>query len=56
MRNAKANGKPYTTRGFSAIWRRLMKKHVAAGGQRFAFHDLHNVSADGAETTEEARD
>jgi len=33
-----------------------MTKHVKAGGQRFSFHDLRSVSADGAETAEEARD
>lgn len=49
-------GQPYTGDGFSAIWQRLMKKHVAAGGQRFSFHDLRSVSADGAATPEEARD
>jgi integrase len=52
----KANGHPYTADGFSAIWQRLMRKHVAAGGQRFSFHDLRSVSADGAATPEEARD
>ena len=52
----KPNGKPYTARGFSAIWQRLMAKHVKAGGQRFSFHDLRSVSADGAATAEEARD
>jgi integrase len=52
----KPNGKPYTAHGFSAIWQRLMAKHVKAGGQRFSFHDLRSVSADGAETAEEARD
>jgi integrase len=49
------HGKPYTARGFSAIWQRLMTKHVKAGGQRFSFHDLRSVSADGAQTVEEAR-
>jgi integrase len=49
-------GKPYTRAGFSANWQRLMAKHVAAGGQRFRFHDLRRVSADGATTLEEARD
>ena len=49
------HGKPYTARGFSAIWQRLMTKHVKAGGTRFSFHDLRAVSADGAETVEEAR-
>ena len=51
-----AKGKPYTSAGFSAIWQRLMSKHVAAGGERFSFHDLRSVSADGAATAEEARD
>jgi integrase len=50
------NGKRYSAAGFSANWQRLMKKHVAAGGQRFTFHDLRSVSADGAATPEEARD
>jgi integrase len=48
-------GKPYSARGFSAIWQRLMTKHVKAGGQRFSFHDLRSVSADGASTVEEAQ-
>jgi integrase len=52
----KANGRPYSARGFSAIWQRLMTKHANAGGQRFTFHDLRSVSADGAESPEEARD
>lgn len=51
----KRNGKPYSTDGFSAIWRRVMDKHVAAGGVRFTFHDLRSVSADEG-TLEEARD
>ena len=54
IRNAK--GKRYTDAGFSAIWQRLMTKHVNAGGERFSFHDLRSVSADGAATAEEARD
>ena len=37
-------------------WQRVTSKHVAAGGQRFSFHDLRSVSADGAATAEEARD
>lgn len=51
-----AHGKPYTSAGFSAIWQRLITKHVKAGGERFSFHDLRSVSADGAATAEEARD
>jgi integrase len=49
-------GRPYSTAGFSAIWQRTMQKHIKAGGQRFSFHDLRSVSADGAATAEEARD
>lgn len=49
-------GTPYTAAGFSANWQRLMARHVKAGGQHFTFHDLRSVSADGAETLEEARD
>lgn len=49
-------GQPYSAGGFSANWQRLMRLHVAAGGQRFTFHDLRAVSADGAATLEEARD
>ncbi len=52
----KRNGKSYSAEGFSAMWQRLMAKHVKAGGQRFSFHDLRSVSADGAATAEEARD
>lgn len=49
-------GKRYTESGFKAIWQRLMRRHVEAGGVRFTFHDLRSVSADGAATLEEARD
>ena len=48
-------GDPYTPSGFSANWQRLMRKHVASGGQRFTFHDLRSVAADEG-TLEEARD
>jgi integrase len=48
-------GKRYSDDGFSANWQRLMAKHVAAGGQRFTFHDLRSVAADQG-TLEEARD
>lgn len=51
----KRNGKRYTPSGFYQIWRRVVLKHVAAGGQHFTFHDLRSVSADGAETIEEAQ-
>jgi integrase len=49
-------GQRYTSKGFQAIWKRAMAKHVAADGVRFTFHDLRSVSADGAATAEEARD
>ena len=49
-------GRPYSTSGFYQIWRRVMIKHVKAGGVPFTFHDLRSVSADGAATPEEARD
>lgn len=48
-------GKPYSAAGFSAIWQRVMAKHVRAGGQRFSFHDLRSVSADAATSAEEAQ-
>ena len=48
-------GKRYSAAGFSAIWQRVMAKHVKAGDQRFSFHDLRSVSADGAATAEEAQ-
>jgi integrase len=48
------SGECYSSDGFSAIWQRLIKKHVAAGGQHFTFHDLRSVAAD-AGTLEEAR-
>lgn len=50
----KGNGQPYTPDGFSSNWKRLMGKHVAAGGQHFTFHRLRSVSADGG-TIEEAQ-
>ena len=50
------NGRPYTATGFAAVWQALMRRYARAGGQRFTFHDLRSVSADGAATPEEARD
>lgn len=49
-------GRPYTKSGFTAIWQRLMRKHVDAGGMHFTFHDIRSVSATDAATLEEARD
>lgn len=51
----RSSGKPYTKSGFSSNWQRLMLKHVKAGGEHFTFHDLRSVSADGADTVEEAQ-
>lgn len=51
----KRNGKPYAVDGFSSNWQRLMRKHLKAGGAHFTFHDLRSVSADGADTDEEAQ-
>jgi integrase len=48
-------GKRYSAAGFSAIWQQVMAKHVKAGDQRFSFHDLRSVSADGPATAEEAQ-
>jgi hypothetical protein len=39
------DGGPYTGAGFSAIWQRLIKRYVAAGGVRFTFHDLRAKAA-----------
>jgi integrase len=52
----KRNGRPYSRHGFSSIWQRLQRKYAKAGGQRFKFHALRSVSANGAATAEEARD
>jgi integrase len=51
----KGNGKPYSGDGFYQNWRRLMLKHVAAGGQHFTFHDLRSVSVNDV-PIDEARD
>lgn len=49
-------GQPYSVAGFSAIWQRLMAKHVAAGGERFTFHDLRRKSASDSESVKEAQE
>lgn len=51
----KGNGKPYSGDGFYQNWRRLIQKHVKAGGQHFTFHDLRSVSVNDT-AAEEARD
>jgi integrase len=48
------DGKAYTTRGFSAMWQRLMTKYVKAGGERFTFHDLRAKAGSDKATIEEA--
>lgn len=35
-----ANGEPYNRHTFGHRWRRCMDKFIAAGGERFTFHDL----------------
>jgi hypothetical protein len=49
------NGRPFSKSGFSSNWQRLMTKHTDAGGEKFTFHDLRSVSADGAATDAEAQ-
>lgn len=49
-------GRPYSKDGFSAIWQRYQKAWGEQGNKRFSFHDLRSVSADEADTVEEARD
>ena len=47
-------GRPYTARGFSAIWQRLMAKYVRQGGKRFTFHDLRAKAASDMQSVEGA--
>lgn len=49
------DGQPYTPRGFSAMWQKLMVKFVAAGGTRFTFHDLRAKAGSDKATIEEAQ-
>lgn len=49
-------GRPYTAEGFSAIWQRLMAKHVKAGGERFTFHDLRRKSASDSASVKDAQE
>lgn len=48
------DGKPYSENGFRAIWQRVMRKHVRAGGERFTFHDLRAKSGSDSETIQAA--
>lgn len=53
---ATRDGQQYTSDGFRSIWQRAMRKHVAAGGERFTEHDLRAVVATRAGSAEHARD
>jgi integrase len=48
------DGAPYSARGFSAMWQRLMTKHVAKGGEHFTFHDLRAKAASDKGSAEDA--
>lgn len=47
-------GQPYTGGGFRAIWQRIMRAHVAAGGVRFTFHDIRRKALSDAKTLQDA--
>lgn len=49
-------GQGYSVEGFSAIWQRLMAKHVAAGGERFTFHDLRRKNASDSDSVRDAQE
>lgn len=50
------DGKRMTESGFQSIWQRLMARWVAAGGQRFTFHDLRAKGLSDEETLQGAAD
>jgi integrase len=58
----KRNGRPYTARGFSAIWQRLIEKALGVGkkgelpvlAERFTFHDLRAKCASDKDGLESA--
>lgn len=50
----KRSGQPYTGGGFRAIWLRFMRRYVAAGGQRFTFHDIRRKAISDAKTLQDA--
>lgn len=50
----KRRGQAYTGGGFRAIWQRIMRKYVAAGGQRFTFHDIRRKAISDAKTLQDA--
>jgi len=47
-------GQPYTGGGFRAIWQRIMRQHVAAGGERFTFHDIRRKALSDAKSLQDA--
>lgn len=50
----KRDGSPYTSEGFRAIWQRYMRRWVAAGNERFSFHDIRGKCASDCESIERA--
>lgn len=48
-------GAPYSARGFSAMWQRLMDRAVEQGVARFTFHDLRAKAASDKASIEEAQ-
>lgn len=50
------HGKPYTADGFKTLWHRTMEAAVAAGIERFHFHDLRAKSASDADSDQAAAD
>lgn len=50
----KRAGQPYTGGGFRAIWQRIMKAYVEAGGLRFTFHDIRRKALSDAKSLQDA--
>jgi integrase len=48
------SGVPYTSDGFRSIWQRSMRAWVAAGNERFTFHDIRALAATKCKTIQEA--
>ena len=49
------DGKPMSSSGFQTLWQRLMTKAVAAGVERFTFHDLRAKSISDASSLAEGQ-
>lgn len=47
-------GKPYTSEGARAVWQRVRRKWLEAGGNDFHFHDIRALAATKCKTPEEA--